>query len=164
MSRGLLSMILLFSGILVLSAVFAQVEIQIEGSDGWAARLPTWRIEGGTVWNVLWAGRVITGYHVWTFVFMALVFHFVFLVVGCLSVRLEARILGSLLWFWVIEDALWFALNPAYGLSRLRPEFVPWHPYWVMGVPLDYLVFGLIGLGLVMWSYRLWWGRKKVAA
>jgi hypothetical protein len=29
----------------VLALCFAQVEIQIEGTAGWAADLPTWRIE-----------------------------------------------------------------------------------------------------------------------
>jgi hypothetical protein len=158
MSRGLRNMIRLLTGIMVLSAVFANVEIQVEGADGWAARLPTWRIESGHILTVLWAGREITGYHVWTFLFMLLVFHFVFLMVGRFSVRLEARLLGSLLLFWVIEDTFWFVFNPAYGLSRLRPEFVPWHPCWILGVPVDYLVFGAMGLGLVTWSY---WSRTN---
>jgi hypothetical protein len=40
------------------------LEIQIEGANGWASALPTWRIE--TKW-LLWltSGKPLTGYHVW---------------------------------------------------------------------------------------------------
>lgn len=155
-------MITLLTGVVTLSAVFALVEIQIEGVDGWAARLPTWRIEGGGLLNLLWAGRVITGYHVWTFLFMALVFHLVFLVLGRFSVRLEARVVGALMLFWVSEDALWFVLNPAYGLAKFRPGMIPWHPHWFLGVPVDYLLYGLTGAALVAWSYRSWRPKEPV--
>ena len=33
--------------VLVLALLLANEEVQIEGGTGWAANLPTWRIEGG---------------------------------------------------------------------------------------------------------------------
>ena len=60
--------------VLVVAAFFAQVEIQIEGSAGWAASLPTWRVEKHWLLEIFWGGRAMTGYHAWVFSFMALVF------------------------------------------------------------------------------------------
>ena len=75
----------------LLAAVFAQVEIQIEGATGWAANLPTWRVENHWLLDYFWGGRPLTGYHVWVFLFMALVFHFAFFLHGRHSFRLEFR-------------------------------------------------------------------------
>ena len=120
---------------------------------GWAAGLPTWRIADAPVLRALFGGREITGYHVFVFSFMAAVFHLPFFLALRWSWRLEARVLGSLCLFWIAEDILWFVLNPAYGLARLTPTHAPWHPHWLLGVPVDYLVFPLVAVGLLGWSY-----------
>ena len=44
---------------------------------------------------------------------------------------------GSLMLFWIIEDFLWFVLNPAYGLARFTPVQIPWHHHWLFGVPTE---------------------------
>src|SRR5438093_13725998 len=61
--------------IALLALFFAQVEIQIEGPTGWAANLPTWRVEQYWWLDWFWGGRPLTGYHLWVFSFMALAFH-----------------------------------------------------------------------------------------
>ena len=147
------------AGLVLLAAVFAQVEIQIEGAAGWAAGLPTWRIERHPLLDVFWGGRALTGYHVWVFLFMALVFHFGILLDGRATWRREARILGALMLFWILEDALWFALNPAFGLARLKPAFVPWHRQWLWGLPTDYVTFSAVGGLLLGLSFHR--GRNK---
>ena len=138
----------LLAAIGALSTMFAKVEIQIEGADGWAANLPTWRLDHHWLLDVFWGGRPLTGYHVWVFLFMAVVFHLVFFLHGRPSLRLELRVLGSLAVFWILEDFLWFVLNPAYGLSRFSPQCIPWHLHWMLGVPTDYVV--CLGLGALM--------------
>jgi hypothetical protein len=143
----------LLAWIFFLAVLFAQVEIQIEGTHGWAAGLPTWRIDNAPVLRALFGGREITGYHVFVFGFMAAVFHLPLFLSLRWSWRLEARVLGSLSLFWIAEDVLWFALNPAFGLARLTPACAPWHPHWLLGVPVDYLVFPLVAVGLLGWSY-----------
>ena len=105
----------------LLAAVFAMVEVQIEGAAGWAANLPTWRLDHHWMLDLFWGGRPLTGYHVWMFLFMAMVFHLVFIIHSRMSVRLELRVLGSLAVFWILEDFLWFMFNPAFGLSRFKP-------------------------------------------
>ena len=138
----------------LLAAVFAQVEIQIEGAAGWAANLPTWRVESHWLLDCFWGGRPLTGYHVWVFLFMALVFHLPFFLHGRHGFRLEFRIVGSLALFWILEDFLWFAFNPAFGLSRFNPTFIPWHHHWILGVPVDYWVYLVLGALLIWLSFR----------
>ncbi len=137
----------------LLGLFFAQVEIQIEGAAGWAASLPTWRIEEHWLLDWFWGGRPLTGYHAWVFAFMALVFHWPLVVQATWSWRLELRILGALALFWIIEDALWFVLNPAFGPARFAPETVPWHEHWLGPLPTDYWTFGGVGLALLLGSY-----------
>lgn len=145
---------LLLAYVALLAFFFAQVEIQIEGGAGWAANLPTWRIEQHWLLDIFWGGRPMTGYHAWVFSFMALVFHLPAVLMGRWSWRIELRILGALALFWIIEDWLWFVMNDAYGLARFAPEFVPWHKHWLLGVPTDYIVMGLLGLAMLILSYR----------
>jgi len=144
----------LLMAISLIAAVFAKVEIQIEGAAGWAANLPTWRVNQHWMLDFLWGGRPLTGYHVWIFLFMILVFHLLFFIHGRFSMRLEFRVLGSLAMFWIQEDFFWFVLNPAYGISRFKPQFIPWHHHWMLGVPVDYLVFPSVGTLMIWLSFR----------
>jgi hypothetical protein len=152
MSEMQLWALLLWVGILAF--FFAKVEVHIEGADGWASKLPTWRIERHKLLDILWAGKPLTGYHVWVFAFMALVFHLPSFLTGDFSWPLEERILGSLMLFWIVEDFLWFALNPHYGLRRFRPGQVPWHRHWIGLLPAEYWLFGVLGVALLWQSYR----------
>ncbi len=129
---------------------FAEVEIQIEGAAGWAASLPTWRIEKHWLLDIFWGGRPMTGYHAFVFPFIAIVFHFPVIATMTWSLRLEARIIACTMLFWVIEDVLWFILNPAFGWSRFTPANVPWHPHWMFGLPVDYWVFSAIA-AVLLW-------------
>ncbi len=138
----------------VLAFFFANVEIQIEGAAGWAAGLPTWRIERHPLMDLFWGGRALTGYHVWVFAFMILVFHLGIFLSGTFSGRLELRVLGCIMLFWILEDFLWFVLNPAFGLAKFNPAHVPWHKHWLLGVPADYLSTTALGAVLVTLSYR----------
>jgi len=145
---------LLLLWVVLASALFAQVEIQIEGANGWASALPTWRIKDAHFLKTFFGGREITGYHVFAFAFMLVVFHFPAVMLQQFSLRIECRIIGCLMLFWVFEDFLWFAMNPAYGIHKLVPESVPWHPHWCLGVPVDYLVFSSVAAVLLWWSFR----------
>jgi hypothetical protein len=144
---------LLILYVAVLGLFFAMTEIQIEGANGWACALPTWRIEKHWLLDIFWGGRPMTGYHAWVFSFMFLVFHLSHAINGRFSRLTELRCLGSLMLFWIIEDFLWFVLNPCYGLSRFAPQFIPWHKKWLLGMPTDYLIFAGIGISLMMASF-----------
>ena len=138
--------------IALMAFLFAQLEIQIEGPHGWASHLPTWRLPETSPLRLLFGGRPITGYHVFAFAFMAAAFHWPLALFGHFTLPLEARILASLALFWILEDFLWFVLNPAYGLSRFKKHHIPWHPHWFLGVPVDYLVMSAAAVTLFVYS------------
>lgn len=139
---------------LLLAFCFAKVEIQIEGGAGWAANLPTWRIEKHWLLDVFFGGRPLTGYHAWALVFMLLVFHLPALLTWQWSWTLEARTIACFMIFWVVEDFLWFACNPFWGLKRFTRAEVRWHKHWLLGLPTDYWTFATAAGVLMWWSFR----------
>jgi hypothetical protein len=136
--------------VLLLAYFFAQVEIQIEGAGGWAANLPTWRIESHWLLDIFWGGRAMTGYHAWVFPFVALFFHFPLFFIGDWSWRAEARVVACIMIFWVAEDFVWFICNPAYGLARFNPADIVWHKHWIAFAPTDYWVSTAVA-GVLLW-------------
>lgn len=145
----------LFAGYLfAVSAVFALLEIQIEGTAGWAANLPTWRVETPLTHRLLGA-RAITGYHVYVHVFVFLLLHAPFLLsLAPFTWPAELRILAFLILFWVLEDFLWFIFHPAYGLRGFRRDRIAWHAETWWGImPRDYWIFTPIGVGLYIISF-----------
>jgi hypothetical protein len=143
--------ILFWAGLLAASTLFALLEVQIEDGSGWAANLPTWRYERAWTRRVLGA-RAITGYHLYFQLFIALMAHLPYLLGAApFSWPLELRILSFLVLFWVLEDFLWFVLNPAFGLRRFRRELIWWHaPNWWGIMPRDYWLFLPVGLALYL--------------
>lgn len=132
----------------ILSFVWAKLEIEIEGPDGWAARLPTWRVKKPAFADALVGGGDITGYHAWAFAATFLFFHLS--VLGRWSWAAEARVLGAFVLFWLVEDFLWFVLNPHYGLRSFNPQRAPWHRRWFCRLPVAYWVMGPVGLFLYL--------------
>jgi len=141
---------LLLSWTALTALFFAEVEIQIEGPAGWASILPTWRLEKHWLLDIFWGGRPMTGYHAWVFSFMFLVFHLGVFIDLHWSLRMEARIIASLMLFWIIEDFLWFVLNPAFGINNFSPNKVLWHKQWFLNMPVDYWTFTIVS-ALLMW-------------
>jgi hypothetical protein len=126
----------------VYALLFALVEIEIEGADGWADKLPTWyRI---TPWYArLFAralsGKPITGYHLTMLPTPLLSFHLGLAFGLRWSWSLEARLVAAYLIFNIVWDFLWFLLNPHFGWSRFRKGGVWWHDQlWLGRLPIDY--------------------------
>jgi hypothetical protein len=135
--------------VVLMAIAFAKVEIQIEGAAGWAASLPTWRIEKHWLLDIFWGSRPMTGYHAWVFTFMALSFLAPLAFNGGWARRDLLLGLAGLMLFWVAEDFLWFLLNPSYGWVGFDPAHVPWHKRWWWGAPVDYWL-GLGGVALLL--------------
>lgn len=136
--------------VILLAYFFAHIEIQIEGGAGWAVNLPTWRIEEHWLLDIFWGGRAMTGYHAWVFPFIALFFHFPLFFMGHWSWRAEFRVIGCIMLFWIVEDFLWFMLNPVYGLARFHMDAIPWHKHWLWLAPVDYWFYSVVLL-LMLW-------------
>jgi len=145
--------LMFFVTLFIFSALFALAEIQIEGPHGWAASLPTWRVSNRWT-HLFYSAKPLTGYHLYTQLFAVVAVHLPFgLSLTPFTWRMEARQLSFLILFWVLEDFLWFLLNPAFGLKRFRREHVWWHAktwWWIM--PRDYWVFIPVGLALYRFS------------
>ena len=130
----------------VIAFVLAQLEIQIEGAHGWAERLPTWRWQTPGV--LRWAGKPITGYHVFLMTFILLFVHLPVVYLG-FSLEREAELLSLFFLLAVFWDFLWFVCNPHFGLARFRPDHVWWFKSWLLGLPSSYFV----GVGLSLGIY-----------
>lgn len=129
--------------------LWAKLEIHIEGGRGWAADLPTWRVEKHFLLDLLYGGRPLTGYHIWCFAFVFFLFHMPFFWTGTWSISQELNVIGSYCLFWVVEDFLWFVLNPHFGLRKFTKEHAWWHKRWLARVPVEYWAFGLLGILLL---------------
>jgi hypothetical protein len=142
----------IFAAVLAVCAfLFALVEINIEGSAGWAANLPTWRIQNRLT-DLLYGGRPLTGYHLWVQLFILAFAQLPFAFVGRFTWRGEALVAAFIILFWILEDFLWFVLNPAYGIRRFRKEHVWWHRRaWWLVAPREYFFMG--PLAGVLYAY-----------
>jgi hypothetical protein len=116
--------------------ILALWEIQIEGKDGWAAKLPGWRLGQG--WLVkLTGGRPVTGYHLFMTLFLIALVHLPLFFVAW-TWRLESLLLGFYVGMVFLEDFLWFVLNPHFGLKNFRRGKIWWHTSWWGPVPVLY--------------------------
>jgi hypothetical protein len=137
-----------------MSLILALWEIQIEGKDGWAANSPGWRLEKGWLVKVT-GGRPITGYHFYMTVFIIVLVHLPLFFVTW-SWRLECLLLGFYLGMVLLEDFLWFVLNPYYGIKNFRKEKIWWHRTWWGPVPSLYWIL------LVLTVLLIYFGRAAV--
>lgn len=128
------------------AVIFALIEIEIEGKHGWAAKLPTAR-------NVV--GH-LTLYHVYMVSLAVLVVSgFVYFRERgpCKAVATRsstplyvvAKIAVHVILYLLLQDFLWFVLNPHYTLAGYKSESIGWHGGWWGGLPL----FNFVGLGVV---------------
>ena len=141
---------LTFIAFVLISALFwAKLEIEIEGSQGWATALPTWRVEKHRLLDLFFGGRPLTGYHVWSFALFLLFFHMPFFFAGEWSLPKELNVIGGYFLFWIVEDFLWFALNPHFGVKKFKKEHAWWHKRWLFGLPIEYWAFGTLSLALL---------------
>jgi hypothetical protein len=126
----------------LLAFILALWEIQIEGKDGWAAKAPCWRIK--KKWVVrLTGGRPLTGYHVFMTLFILATLHLPLFFVSW-SWQLECLLVGFYLGMVLVEDFLWFVLNPYYGIKSFRKGKIWWHKRWWGPVPDFYWIFFII--------------------
>lgn len=128
----------MFLWTILMSFFLAKVEINIEGKNGWAKDLPTWRFRN--IFTHFFFGDIdLTGYHFWMFSMLFLFFHFPFVFGIPWNMPTELQVLSMFVFFLIIEDFLWFILNPAYGLKKFNKEHVMWHKKWIGRLPMAYV-------------------------
>ena len=145
-----------FAFLFMTAALFALVEIQIEGPHGWAEKLPTWKVDHA-ITRFLLGGKALTGYHFYVLLFVFLMLHFP--VLGGFvkwSAAFEVRTIAFQILFWVLEDFLWFVLNPAFGLKRFTRADAWWHSKnWLWIMPGEYWFAIPAGVILYLCAGRL---------
>ena len=135
----LLLNLLLFS--ILISFVVAKFEINVEGKDGWAKNLPTWR-KNNQITRLFFGDYDLTGYHFWFFIMSLTFLHFPYFVGLIFSWSLELKIMAVFFLGVALEDFLWFVLNPSFGIKKFNKNSGVWLK-WVGFIPvidLTYLV------------------------
>jgi hypothetical protein len=126
----------------IIATILAYFEVQVEGPNGWAGLLPTWKtIDPRITW--IFGGRPVTGYHVSLNILLMSFFHWP-LLFNKWSIVFEAKTLSVFALLATIWDFLWFVINPNFGLSRYNSDNIWWFTHWFLGIPVDYY------LGLLM--------------
>jgi hypothetical protein len=132
-------------GLFFLATVLALLEVQVEGKFGWAEKLPCWRPKNPEAfaprtYSRIMGDRPLTGYHIVFFSLAFLILHYPFLKESYWSVTEEMVVISEYCLVMTAEDFLWFVWNPAYGLIKFKPGYIPWHRKWIGFMPTDYLV------------------------
>lgn len=130
----------------ITALIFAAGEIEIEGKYGWAEKLPTpydTTSPLGRFYSLIMNKKPLTGYHSFMSFFIFMMFHIHFVFGADWSLVAELEVLAIWLAWTILEDFLWFILNPYYGLKNFRKEKIWWHAksYWLFSLfPIDYLI------------------------
>ena len=144
--------IIIFLYIIGIFIAIAFWEAYIEGSGGWAANQVGWRIP----FKVGFLSRPLDAYHFWSWLVMIPMFLMLPFVMFGWNAHLFWLIVMGFLIGTVIEDYLWFVVNPAFPLKHFKPAFVWWH-YWIgwgkFRVPEIYVLYPI--LTVLIWIFLL---------
>jgi hypothetical protein len=154
----------------VFALTVAVLEIQIEGENGWAGKLPTWR-PSTSLWYMkayakVFFGKKLTGYHIILFLIVLLLFHLPFALGIPFALDTELKALSWMCLFITTEDFLWFVLNPAFGVKRFFSNQVRWQETRLFYLPPEYfismgisllLVLPLVFMGYTLTEVIIWW-------
>lgn len=140
--------------ILIFWIFLALLEIEIEGKNGWAENLPTWRKINTK--SPIGFFRNLTGYHLILGLMILCLNHIVFVgFFGFIGFSDELFILAFHLFLLIYWDFLWFILNPHFTTKKFKKEHILWYTdsRWIMWFPIDYwyglsgsLALGVMGL------------------
>ena len=138
-----------FTFSLLVAIAMAHLEVQIEGSGGWAANLPTWKISTINIFGLVgYNEKPITGYHVYLWLFSFLLTHTAF-IFNKWSIKKEFTLLSFYVFFTTFEGVIWFIINPEFGLTKFLNGNISWYtePFFLY-LPIEYWVRFAIGIFL----------------
>jgi len=166
--RKNVSAVLMTKFVFLFALVFALFCVNAEGKAGWAGNLPAWRPNPNLWWvKILYwiplCGREVNGFDLFVITFFIMAFLFIFFWNWTHGKTWKLRDWGELVClffvFSVIEDFLWFMVNPYYGLGKFSAQFIPWHKNWLGPLPTDYYIgiAASIGFGILSRGWK-WCG------
>jgi hypothetical protein len=137
---------------LAFAVILALLEIEIEGPDGWAYKLPTWyRTTGiGKIYGRFMNKKPMTGYHTFLFILLNLIFHASYFNGAPWTWEKELYTISLIMTISVVWDYLWFVLNPHFGWRGFKKNRIWWHAksVWVLGFPMDF--YSGIAIALIL--------------
>ncbi|MCL4415584.1 MAG: hypothetical protein M1324_01610 [Patescibacteria group bacterium] len=136
----------------IASFFLAKLEIQIEGKNGWARDLPTWKKKNILISKII-GDYYLTGYHTWLVLTLLVFLNFPFFIGFPWSLSLEIKILAVFFFGACMEDVFWILLNPDYGIKKFNKKYITWHKQWVGFIPAFHLKYVIIGEILLILSY-----------
>jgi len=141
--------VLVFVLVYVAMVAMSFWESCIEGRNAWARRSLGWRLH-------IWKRYTLTEYHFFVFVVMFPALLSLPLVVNGWDTRLFGVLLSAYASGLVLQDVLWFVVNPVVHLSDWNPRFAKYYPWFVIG-RLRMPVFYLVGIAFALASWYFLW-------
>ena len=126
-------------------------ESHVEGDKPWASGQTGWKIK-------FLKNKPLTAYHFWFYlVTLPLALMLPFIVFG-FNIHMFWLLIASFLIGIVLEDFLWFIVNPVWGgLKNFNSEKVYWHKWLKLGkfeIPDFYIYFVLLGIVIFLFLYN----------
>ncbi|HNZ86241.1 MAG TPA: hypothetical protein PLD95_01030 [bacterium] len=138
--------------IFIMAVILAALEVQIEAENGWAKNIPTWHPDPNKWYSKLYkkimGGKELTGYHLFIFTFVLLIFHLPFFFNLKWTIAQELNIICIFLIFVIIWDYLWFVINPHFTIKDFKGDHIFWHSKWLLNLPTDY--WGAVAISLIL--------------
>lgn len=123
-------------------------EAYVEGKYPWAGRQVGWKIK-------MTKHISLTAYHFWVYIMFIFFLGLPFLIEGW-DTKLFGIILSATCLGLIVEDFLWFIINPFYSLKKFNPKDVYWYPWLnlkIISIPVPYIAS--ISVSVLSW-YFLW--------
>jgi len=141
----------IFLLIQLIMVFFAYSEAVLEGEEGWAKDRKCWRFK-------ISRHHDYTSYHIITyFVVFPLAIIILPQLLAGFSWSLAWLLFGSYLIGTILEDFMWFVLNPARPFSKWNPIDVPWYPWMKIGkisVPVAYVIKAAAGVAILIYLVK----------
>lgn len=123
-------------------------EAYIEGKNPWGKKQCGWKFK-------LTKNFTLTAYHFWLNV-MFIFFLSLPVVIYGWDWEIAGIITSAALIGFIVQDFLWYAINPHYSFKKFNPKDAGWYPWVNLGIikiPKTYII-GIV-LALLSW-YFLW--------
>lgn len=145
----IMEVLLIFGVVISAFICMAFWEAYIEGQNPWAKASAGWKLK-------FHKDLLITAYHFWLWLFLFLLFSLPLIVCGW-NLRLFGVLLSALAIGLVVEDFMWYVINPHFNLKKdWNPKSAYWYPWLKIGkfaVPW----LNIIGIAIALLSYFFIW-------
>jgi len=135
-----------FLFVILFSTIYALIEIEIEGTNGWMEGLPTPGV-------LKFGTKNMTLYHI--YMLILIIVSVIFQNNMTFSFNSFLYSLTNVLFILFLEDILWFIFNPHFTIKKYSKKDIWWHSKqpWYFGMPLHNYIISLIVLIISYYFY-----------